>query len=118
MTSSQVPAGPDPGDVEGGRRHIALERRKNPNSQLRWATAFKKLDKCMQVIAPVHRRPGRQRGRNARSNELVASPNEDVVGAAASGRLRPHDLSVAVGRQCLPDLDGPEGPGRLYGRLC
>jgi hypothetical protein len=117
MTSSQLPGGPDTG-VEGGRWRIALERRKNPNSQLRRATASKKLDECMQVIAPILRRPGRERGRNARSNELVASPNEDVVGAAVSGRLRPHDLSVAVGRQCLPDLNGPEGPARLYGRLC
>jgi hypothetical protein len=117
MTSSQVPGGPHTG-VQGGRRHIALEWRKNPNRQLRRATAFEKLDECMQVVAPILRRPSRQGGRNARSNELVASPNEDVVRAAASGRLRPRDLCVAVGRQCLPDLNGPEGPGSLCERLC
>jgi hypothetical protein len=105
MTSSQLPAGAGPGGVEGGRRHIALQWRENPNSQARRATAFKKLDKCMQVIAPVHGCPGRQRGRNAGSNKLVATPNEDVVGVAASGRLRPHDLFVIPGLQRLPDLD-------------
>ena len=118
MTSSQLSGGPDAGVEGGGRRQIALERRKDPDRQLRRATASKKLDECVQVIAPVIRRAGRQRGRNARSNELVASPHEDAVGAAASGRLRPHDLSVAAGPHCLPDLNGGEGRGRLYGRLC
>jgi hypothetical protein len=106
MTSSLLPAGPGPGCVERGRRHIALQWRENPNSQVRRATAFKKLDKCMQVIAPVLGRPGRQRGRNAASNKLVATPNENAIGVAASGRLRPHDLFVIRGLQRLPDLDG------------
>jgi hypothetical protein len=105
MTPSKLPAGPDPGSVEGGRRHFALKRRENPNGQLWRATASKKLDKCMKVVAPVLCRPDRQRGRNARSDELVASPNEDVIGAAGSGRLRPHDLFVIPGLQHLPDLD-------------
>ena len=47
--------------------------------------------------------PGRQRGRNARSNELVASPNDDVIRVALGGLCR-HELFVALRLQDLPEL--------------
>jgi hypothetical protein len=58
----------------------------------------------MHVVAAIHCGPGRQRGRNARSNELVTPPSEDVIRTALGGLCR-HELFVTLRLQDLPELN-------------
>jgi hypothetical protein len=58
----------------------------------------------MHVVTAIHCDPGRQRGRNARSNELVTPPSEDVIRTALGGLCR-HELFVTLRLQDLLELN-------------
>ena len=91
--------------------HAALssvERREDPDGELGLTAALDELDQRVQVVAWVAGDRGRERGREARSRQLVAPPASDLVDRCSACRSRLHVSLVTSRRSAfLPRLLAP-----------
>ena len=72
----------------------SLERRENPDGEVRPAAAFDQLDQCVQVVTGVVGELGRQRGRESSSSQLFAAPAPNLVDRCGASCFGLHDFFV------------------------